>query len=96
MAADGLEFDWDDANIGHLRRHGVSATEFEQVLRNGPLELEYQNEGVEERYKALGVTDRGRALVIVWIVRSVRHRAVTAYPAGRPLRKLFNAYEGTQ
>jgi hypothetical protein len=28
--------EWDDANIEHATRHGVSASEIEQVLRSGP------------------------------------------------------------
>ncbi len=90
LVADGcIEFDWDDANIRHLRRHRISPLEFEQVLVNSPLDLDYQTEGGEDRYKSLGMTERGRVIVAVWTVRDFRIRAVTAYPASRQMRLLY-------
>ena len=41
------------------------ATEFEQIMTNYPLNYEFQIEGDEIRYKALGITDRGRLLIVV-------------------------------
>jgi uncharacterized DUF497 family protein len=89
VAEGGIEFDWDDANIRHLRRHRISPLEFEQVLLNGPLDLDYQTEGGEDQFKSLGLTDRGRAVVAVWTIRDFRIRAVTAYPATRQMRLLY-------
>jgi len=64
--AAAVEFDWDEENRHHLKSHRVSPQEFEQVIENEPLDLEYQTERGEERYKSLGVTDQGRALIVVW------------------------------
>ena len=86
---EAIEFDWDEQNKKHLKSHGVSPQEFEQVIVNDPLDLEYQVESSEERYKALGVTDNGRVLIVVWTLRAGKVRAVTAYPAGRPYAKLY-------
>ena len=49
MAEGGTEFDWDDANIRHLRRHRIGPLEFEQVLVNNPLDLDYQTQDGEDR-----------------------------------------------
>ncbi|MGO9010597.1 MAG: BrnT family toxin [Bryobacteraceae bacterium] len=89
-----LQFEWDDANTGHLRRHRVSREEFEQVLQNGPLDLEYETEAGEERYKSLGATLRGRILVIIWTARRGRVRAITAYPATKRFRELYLQQRG--
>lgn len=38
--SDDLEiaaFDWDDANVRHIARHGVTPEDAEYVLANGPL-----------------------------------------------------------
>ena len=88
------EFDWDERNIAHLKRHRVTPEEFEQVILSDPFELEYQVGVGEERYKALGMTVEGRILAVVWTPREGRVRAVTAYPAGRSLRKVFLKYLG--
>jgi uncharacterized DUF497 family protein len=90
----GIEFDWDDLNVTHLRRHGVAPHEFEEAILASPLELELQTEAGEERYKALGVTSKGRVLVVVWASRRGRVRAVTAYAANRRLRAIFSKYWG--
>ena len=87
--AEAIEFDWDEQNRKHLRSHRVSPREFEQAILNDPLDLEYQTEGGEERYKSFGVTDKGRALILVWTLREGMVRAVTAYPAGRAYEKLY-------
>ena len=89
-----LQFDWDDANAGHLRRHRVSREEFEELLQNEPLDLEYETETGEERYKSLGATRRGRILVAVWTARRGCVRAITAYPAPKRLRDLYLQHRG--
>lgn len=89
MAAGGLEFDWDEGNVRHLRRHRIAPVEFEEVLLNDPLDLEYQIENGEARYKSLGETSRGRVLVVVWTIRERKIRAVTGYGASRALRRLY-------
>ena len=87
--AEAVEFEWDEQNKRHLKSHRVSPHEFEEVIANDPLDLQYQLENGEERYKSLGVTDSGRVLIAVWTLREGRVRAVTAYPAGRPYAKLY-------
>jgi uncharacterized DUF497 family protein len=84
-----MEFDWDEHNTKHLRAHRVSRHEFEEVLCGEPLDLDYQVENGEERYKALGMTQRGRVLIVVWTPRDGRARAITAYSAGATYKKLF-------
>ena len=92
--AEAIEFDWDEENTAHLRSHRVSPGEFEQVIENHPLELEFQTESGEERYKSLGVTGRGRALIAVWTLCNGKVRAITAYPAGNLYERLYWEYKG--
>jgi uncharacterized DUF497 family protein len=89
-----FRFDWDDSNVGHLRRHKVTPIEFEEVLLNEPLDLEYETETGEERYKSLGATRLGRILIAVWMVRDGSIRAITAYPASAQYRKTYLRYRG--
>jgi len=66
------------------------------VFQNEPLDLEYDIEAGEERYKSLGATSRGRILIVVWTVRGRRIRPVTAYVASKRYRILFLKSRGMQ
>jgi uncharacterized DUF497 family protein len=63
--------------------------EFEQVLNNNPLDLDYELIDNEERYRSVGLTSGGRLLSVVFTVRHGRLRAVTAFPASAPDTKAF-------
>jgi uncharacterized DUF497 family protein len=87
--ASGIEFDWDDENKKHLAAHKVAPAEFEQLLNNQPLDLAYEGIDSEERYRSVGLTDRGRLLSGVWTIRNGKIRAITAFPASVSDRKTF-------
>jgi len=79
-----------------FRRHSMPLLRFAASQSNSmpPLQIErsasqYEPQGDEERYKALGVTKAGRVLVGIWTPRRGKVRAVTAYPASRTYRKLY-------
>ena len=92
MAATGRKFEWDEANRGHLARHRVTQEEFEQGMRNDPVELGSADVNRELRTKVAAVTDRGRILEMVYTVRRGKIRAVTAYPANRSKRERYRGY----
>lgn len=91
-----IAFEWDDDNTAHLRLHRVSPREIDELFGNEPLDLEYDIEAGEERYKSLGATSQGRILIVVWTVRGGRIRPVTAYAAPKRYRVLFLKSRGTQ
>ena len=45
-----IEFDWDEANIGHVARHSVLPEEAEQVILNDPVDVGMEIVEGEERY----------------------------------------------
>jgi hypothetical protein len=55
-----IEFDWDDENKKHLAAHKVAPAEFEQLLNNDPVGLDFDMIDSEERYRSVGLTDAGR------------------------------------
>jgi len=57
-------FDWDEANIAHIARHGVTTEEAEQALVNDPTEGYAHEENGEVRFSQIGITDAHRCLVI--------------------------------
>ena len=56
---------------------------------NNPLDLDYETTDGEDRYRSVGVTNRGRFLLAVWTVRDGKVRAITAFPAGASNKKAF-------
>jgi hypothetical protein len=64
-------------------------TIFEEVMNNEPLDVGYEEIDGEERYRSVGVTNRGRLLSVVWTLREDKVRAVTAFPASVLARKMY-------
>ena len=87
--ASEIEFDWDDENKKHLAVHKIAPAEFEQVMNNDPIDLAFDRIDDEERYRSVGLTDRGRLLSVAWTIRNGKVRAITAFPAGVSDRKTF-------
>ncbi len=84
-----IEFEWDEANIGHLARHSVLPEEAEQVILNDPVGLGIGIVEGEERYLNLGATVQGRVLLVVTTSREDRVRVVTAF---EPIKRLIQFY----
>ncbi len=77
-------FDWDDANVDHIARHGITTDEAEEAL------LDRHRVGVpafrvasERRRAILGTTVAGRYLVVVYTIRHGQVRVVTERDATR-------------
>lgn len=85
----GHEFDWDEANTGHLARHEVTRGEFEEAFRHPRLEEQF-SAGGEHRVWALGQTDAGRYLTLVYTLREGKIRAVTAHTTKRRYRRVYD------
>jgi uncharacterized DUF497 family protein len=83
------EFDWDEQNEGHLRNHGISRSDAEDVLSGNHILLEYQIEGNEQRWVAVGATRTGRILVIVFAVRDEAIRPITGWAADKKTADLY-------
>ena len=84
-----MDFDWDQENISHIRRHKVARQEAEEVLRSDPLVAQFQQHGWEERLLVLGQTKTGRLLAVVYTERGSRIRVVTAYPMTKRLEEIY-------
>lgn len=84
-------FDWDESNIDHIAKHGVTPSEAEQVIQNEPIDIEFQHRGEESRVAQVGETEHGRILVVVSTLRNGLTRVVTAFPAKRRLRAIYSA-----
>lgn len=59
------------------------------MLNSDPIDLAFDLIGDEERYRSVGLTNRGRLLSVAWTIRNGKVRAITAFPASVSDRKAF-------
>lgn len=90
------EFDWDEHNERHLAKHKISRLDAEDVLSGDHLLLEYQVQGGERRWIAVGTTRAGRILNIVFSVRGEIMRPITGWAADKETIKLFLKQKGSE
>jgi uncharacterized DUF497 family protein len=83
-------FQWDEENTDkNWEKHQVSRLECEQLFFNEPLLVNKDEEHsqAESRYYALGQTNRGRELFIVFTIRAVQIRIISARDMSRTERR---------
>lgn len=94
MSDPALIFDWDEGNLGHIVKHGVSRDEAEQVLRGDPLDIELQggdDSNDEERLLQIGETANGRILQLLTTWRGGQARVISAWDAPKQLKSYYLA-----
>ncbi|HUX87513.1 MAG TPA: BrnT family toxin [Chloroflexota bacterium] len=75
-------FDWDDGNVDHVRDHGIEPEEAEEALLDPrALGVGVYNVRGEQRQGALGSTENGRILFVVFTERHRQPRVITARDA---------------
>jgi uncharacterized DUF497 family protein len=84
-----VEFDWDSQNEGHLAKRGISRSDAEDILTGNHILLEYQMEGNEQRWVAVGSTRTGRIMNIVFAVRREAIRPITGWIADKETVALY-------
>lgn len=87
-------FEWDSGNLDkNWKRHKVLNIEAEQVFFLEPLlvsvDEEHSSVG-ERRYRALGRTESGRLLFVVFMVRNKEIRVISARDMSRKERRIYN------
>ncbi len=81
------DFEWDDYNIGHMAKHGVSPDEVECVAFDDEPWIKKGREGT--RY-LLGYSVAGRYLFVVYVLKSKgKARVITAMDMDDKTRKLY-------
>ena len=89
-------FEWDAGNSDkNWLRHEVSQAEAEQALLNTPLVVSatVKHRGPEARYIALGQTDAGRCLTVVFTARGTRIRVISARAMSKTERGMYDQIE---
>jgi uncharacterized DUF497 family protein len=79
------EFDWDDGNVEHLiERHGIFPHRAEEVLLNT---RRVRRQG--DVYVALGQTDAGMRLSVIFVMRDSLIRVISAPPMSARERRRY-------
>jgi uncharacterized DUF497 family protein len=67
-----IRFDWDNGNLEHTTRHGVSPAEIEYLFTHDPMvSPDPYPVNVEERWRAIGKNEDGRYVFVVFMFRTV-------------------------
>ena len=88
--------DWDDGNRTKCQKHGVSLAEIEALFR-GPISIraDLVHSVAEYRYQAVGRTETGRAVFVVFALRERDgKRFIRPISARHMHRKEVEHYEG--
>lgn len=89
---DIVGFQWDEGNAAkNWRRHEVTQAEAEQVFFNRPLLIadDPEHSDRERRHFALGRTDAGRQLMVVFTPRGSLLRVISARSMSRRERNIY-------
>jgi hypothetical protein len=92
-------FTWDAGNATkNWIKHTVAQGECEQLFFNVPLVVaaDAAHSTVEARYFALGQTDAGRRLMIVFTLRGSQIRVISARPMSRREREVYEHAEAQE
>ena len=84
-------FEWDAGNREKNLKHGVHASECEQVFFNEPLLIldDPKHSVAEDRFAAFGHADEGRKLVVVYTQRASLLRVISARDMNRRERQFY-------
>jgi len=87
-------FEWDEGNLDkNFSKHGVLNKECEEVFKNSPLYInndQLHSTKYEQRYQALGKSDKGRNLFISFTVRKNKIRIISARDMSKNERTKYN------
>jgi uncharacterized DUF497 family protein len=78
-------FEWDEGNRTKCQKHGVSLSEIESVFSSALAVLpDPLHSAAEVRFKAIGKTEAGRFVLIVFTRRDARIRPISARYMHKP------------
>ena len=91
-----IGFEWDDHNTDKNRnKHAVEPGECEELFFNMPLVVspDDAHSALEPQYHALGSSDSGRRLMVVFTIRSQRIRVISAQDQSRKERLVYESHQ---
>ena len=99
LLAQATGFDWDDGNATkNWKSHTVTTAECEEVFFGEPLivRADIAHSEREARYAALGHTADGRRLLVIFTMRELSIRVISARAMSRREREVYRRAEAEQ
>ena len=87
-----IKFDWNKANINkNWKKHQVDFRECEEVFLNKSIKILYdiKHSQKENRFIALGISNKNRRLYVVFTMRGKKIRVISARDMSRKERKFY-------
>lgn len=94
-----IGFEWDEGNSEkNWLKHKVARSECEQIFFNRPLVVadDEKHSQDEVRYYALGQTDRGRRLFLVFTIRGSLIRVISARDMNQAEKRIYDEKEDSE
>lgn len=92
-------FEWDEGNSEkNWAKHNVTRSECEQVFFDLPFVVadDQKHSHNEPRYYALGRTDRGRKLFVLFTIRGGLIRVISARNMNRSEKRIYDEKENSE
>lgn len=85
-------FDWNKGNLNHIEKHNVDYNECEQVFFNKHIIVnkDESHSKLEEKFQALGITNKGRLLFVAFTIRENKIRIISSRDQNRKERTKLN------
>lgn len=87
-----IVFEWDKWNVDkNLIKHRVTNKEIEEIFENKPLKTfeDIRHSKTEDRFVAIGITEKKRRLLINFTIRGQKIRVISARNQSRKERRLY-------
>lgn len=86
-----LIFEWDKGNLEHIRKHKVEYNECEDIFFDAPIYfLDEKHSEKEDRFLSFGLTNENRLITLVFIIRNIKIRVVSARDQNRKEKGIYN------
>lgn len=87
-------FEWDEKNEDHIAEHGVAIFEIEELIS---FHRPFYRRNREGKYLAYGVTEEGRYLFIVFVIKgNNRARVITARDMTEKEKRYYRKRKGVK
>ncbi|MDO8515088.1 MAG: BrnT family toxin [bacterium] len=73
-------FEWDKGNLDHIKKHNIKYEDCEEIFNNKPflVRKDLGHSQHEERTEAIGKTNAGKKIFLVYTTRKGKIRVVSA------------------